>query len=270
MNTGSPGGKVGETVVVGGEIGDGGVVVLHPSTLTESDLHSSDIQRPPRKRTRMSEEALSIRREKIANRMRMKRANESNEQKEKRRIREAERMRKKRALEDEEAKEKRRKEAADRARQRRAKLTSDEREEERKKAAIRMRLKRQNEDENQKQVRRMKAAERMRRRRAIESPADRAKRRSAKTKRKNGDTDDSMAEGSPLKIVDNREDSNPMLSHSVKYDERGETQQMKFSVYENDDGSPLLLSSLPIELVPAKSTSTVISSHVSFFYYFNF
>ncbi|KAB7507321.1 hypothetical protein Anas_01236 [Armadillidium nasatum] len=177
------GNKLSGSVVVGPSIQEnpngGQVMVLDSSqTIDEAgNILPPIILSSRRRRTRLSEEAQAMRREKIANRMREKRANETQEQKEKRRLREAERMRRKRAQEDELSKERRRREAAERARLRRAKLSNEERELERKKAAARMRLRRQNENEEQKRLRRIKAAERMRKRRSAETPEERATRK---------------------------------------------------------------------------------------------
>lgn len=153
------------------------VVMLQPAEVDETNCLNPLSQSPKRRRPKLTDEAQSERRIRIALRMREKRAAETEEQKKSRRIREAERMRRKRAAEDEEQKQRRRLEAAARARNRRATMTMQERLLDRQRAAERMRLRRATESSDAKTVRRLKAAERMRKRRATETPEQRNERR---------------------------------------------------------------------------------------------
>ncbi|XP_068205875.1 protein split ends-like isoform X2 [Palaemon carinicauda] len=174
------------------------VVVLQPAAVEDTgDLQCTVGTPKQRRRPKLTEEAQSERRNKIASRMREKRAGENDDQKRLRRLREAERMRRKRATESDESKLRRRLEAAARARHRRATMSPEERVLDRQKAAARMRLRRATESDEAKAMRRMKAAERMRKRRANETPEQRAHRRQniamrMKTRRKQKPGDDGV------------------------------------------------------------------------------
>ncbi|ROT61282.1 Zinc finger protein [Penaeus vannamei] len=209
--------------------GSSQVVVLQPAAVDENTSLQPQPQTTKRRRPKLSEEAQSERRIRIALRMREKRAGETDEAKKVRRLREAERMRRKRATEDQEHKMRRRLEAAARARSRRANMTVEERVVDRQKAAERMRLRRATESDEAKAVRRLKAAERMRKRRANETPEQRmarrqniAQRTKARRKRKgdetlNGEDSDSVSRNITTRVV-----KNEGLNNSLPHQENSE------------------------------------------------